>query len=95
MKGPVAKAGSILYLFKIRGIYVPNNPAYRKTDINEIPIVSARSISFSVIRQNNNAINEQINPFTIATNSSLINFFAIVSISSELFANDWTIIAED
>ena len=88
MKGPVAKAGSILYRFKINGINVPKRPAYKKTEIKATPIVSDRRGSFSVNRQKTKAINEQITPFTNATSSSLINFLAIVSISRELLARD-------
>ena len=42
INGPVANAGSILYLFNINGTNVPNNPAYIKTEIKETPIVRAK-----------------------------------------------------
>ncbi len=34
INGPVARAGSILYLFKVSGINVPNNAAKMITDNN-------------------------------------------------------------
>ena len=35
IKGPVARAGSILYLFKINGTNVPNNAAKTRTTGNK------------------------------------------------------------
>ena len=35
INGPVANAGSMLYLFNINGTNVPNNPAYIKTEIKK------------------------------------------------------------
>jgi hypothetical protein len=42
INGPVASAGSILYLFRINGINVPKRPAYVNTATKETPIVKAR-----------------------------------------------------
>ena len=41
INGPVARAGSILYLLSTKGTNVPNNPAYVNTATNEHPIVIA------------------------------------------------------
>jgi len=42
IKGPVANAGSILYLFNNKGTTVPKIPAKKITDINAVLTVMAK-----------------------------------------------------
>ena len=77
MNGPVAKAGSILYLSKVSGINVPNKAAKMITDTSAILSVMLNKSLLT----NNYAANKimfvHIIPLTKATPSSLISLCEI------------------
>jgi hypothetical protein len=50
MKGPVARAGSILNLSNIKGINVPNRPAKIITENSAVLMVSDSCKSWSIMR---------------------------------------------
>ena len=79
INGPVANAGSILYLFNIKGTKVPKSPAYVNTATRDTPIVRAKLKSLLVNQQKINAMKAHIKPLNKSTRSSLKSFLKIDS----------------
>ena len=95
MNGPVARAGSILYLFKINGTNVPNSAAKTMTESNErLMVIEILGSGYKKTDIKNNK-QQHIKPFTNATPNSLINRFDQWDIPKLFAANPCTMIAED
>jgi len=74
IKGPVAKAGSILYFSRVNGISVPNIAANTTTANNEMLTVALSKIPYPRVNEDPNIMTEQIIPFRRPTKSSFNNF---------------------
>jgi len=86
MNGPVARAGSILFLLRIKGINVPNIAANIITLRREILTVMLNAKLNPKIIVTNNIIIEHIIPFNKPTPNSLINLFDMLLDCKLLFA---------
>lgn len=99
IKGPVARAGSILYLCKTNGMIVPKIPAKKITEIKAILTVMeilqlivspcGKKILYMKIKL------EQTNPLVSPVNISLTTLFQLPFNPSDLFARPLTTKAED
>ena len=86
MKGPVARAGSILYLFKTSGMKVPNKPAKRMTQSSAMLTVMLMFMDSLKIRLYTRMMMEQTKPFTKATINSFFNFGKISKLKKDSLA---------
>lgn len=94
INGPVAIAGSILFLFKKIGTIVPTMAATTITAKREIEIVMDTTISWRLIRRlKPKIIKAKINPEAAATPTSF-NKVLKVSLLRVLLAKPCTIIAD-
>ena len=94
INGPVANAGSTLYLFKIRGMNVPNMAATRITVKRDIlttrpSSIPPKTVAIPKINKDNKI------PFTTPTRVSFQILLKILPICCSPLANDWTTMAED
>ena len=78
INGPVANAGSILYLFNIKGTKVPKSPAYVNTATRDTPIVRAK-VNHFLLTSKKLMLKAHIKPLNKATRSSLKSFLKIDS----------------
>ena len=95
MNGPVANAGSTLYLFNSKGINVPKieeNMITEKIEMLTIKLIDIWYASKSVIK---NIMDEHANPFIIDIKNSRDSLVIMSDFLIVKLANPWTTIADD